>query len=205
MGCQYIAFDVDGTLLDTLPMALRTFQQTLLEFTGRSFSIKQLYPTMGRSNEDALTLLGLEYSQTLIDRWLDLQKSAGGIHLFPGISETLAQLKRQGCVLGVVTSRNREEYEMDRNLFSKIDGFFEHIVLSEMTREHKPSPQPLQKFMQLSGAVPEQTLYVGDAAWDMQCAAAAGAKGALALWGALDQDIHADHYLKVPKELLKMI
>ena len=53
MGCQYIAFDVDGTLLDTLPMALWTFQQTLLEFTGRSFSIKQLYPTMGRSNEDA--------------------------------------------------------------------------------------------------------------------------------------------------------
>lgn len=72
---------------------------------------------------------------------------------------------------------------MDCGLLNYIERFFDHMVLYEITREHKPSPQPLQKFLELSGAAPEETLYVGDAAWDMQCAAAAGAKGALALWG----------------------
>lgn len=204
MGYRYIAFDVDGTLLDTLPVALQTLRQTLLEFTGRDFPIEQLHPTMGRSNEDALALLGLDYSQALVDHWLELQKAAGGVRLFPGVPETLAQLKRQGCTLGIVTSRCRGEYEMDRSLFDKIERFLDHIVLYEMTKEHKPAPQPLQKFMELSGAAPEQTLYVGDAVWDMQCAAAAGARGVLALWGALDQETPADYRLKTPAGLLKM-
>lgn len=206
MNYRYIAFDVDGTLLDTLPAALETLQQTLLEFTGQTYPIEQLHPTMGRSNEDAMALLGLDYSDALIARWLELQKAAGsGVKLFPGIPEALAELKRRGCVLGIVTSRSREEYEMDRSLFDQIEEFLDHIVLCEMTLEHKPSPQPLQKFMELSGAVPAETLYVGDALWDMQCAASAGAKGVLALWGALDETVHADYRLKVPESLLKIV
>lgn len=202
MSYRYIAFDVDGTLLDTLPVSLQTLRQTLLEFTGRDFPIQRLHSTMGRSNEDALALLDLDYSQALIDRWLELQRAAGNVQMFPGIPETLAQLKHRGCILGIVTSRNRKEYEMDRRLLDQIEGMMDHVVLYEMTREHKPSPQPLQKFMELSGAAPEETLYVGDAAWDMRCAAAAGAKGALALWGALDGTVPADLYLAAPEGLL---
>lgn len=205
MSHRYIAFDVDGTLLDTLPAALQTFQQALAEFTGHTYSIAQLYPTMGRSNEDALALLGLDYSQALVDHWLELQKTAGGVRLFPGILETLAQLKGQGRTLGIVTSRCREEYEMDRNLFDKIEHFFDHIVLYEMTKEHKPSPQPLQKFIELSGAAPSETLYVGDTRWDMQCAGAAGAKAGLALWGALDKTVPAAYRLVSPGAILDMV
>ena len=203
MNYRYIAFDVDGTLLDTLTAALVTLQRTLKEFTGRSYPMEQLGRTMGRSNEDALALLGLDYSQELVDRWLELQGAeSGSVHIFPQMPEVLAELKRQGCILGIVTSRRREEYEMDRREFDKIEKYFDVIVLYEMTQEHKPSPQPLLKFMELSGAVPSQTLYVGDTLWDMQCAASAGAKGALALWGALEDAVPADHRLKEPMSIL---
>lgn len=206
MSCRYIAFDVDGTLLNALPAALQSFQQTLWEFTGHTYSIEELYPTMGRSNEDALALLGLTYSEALIRRWIELQSAMGGdVHLFPNVPEVLAELKRRRCVLGIVTSRSHEEYEMDRRLFDRIECFFDHIILYEMTQEHKPSPQPLQKFMELSGAVPSETLYVGDTLWDMQCAGAAGAKGGLALWGALDQSVPADYRFSMPEFILEVV
>ena len=56
MNYRYIAFDVDGTLLDTLTAALMSLQRTLEEFTGRIYPMEQLSRTMGRSNEDALAL-----------------------------------------------------------------------------------------------------------------------------------------------------
>lgn len=203
MRFKYIAFDVDGTLINALPVAVRTLRELLLERTGRDYSEDLLYKVMGLTNEDTFRFLGLDYSDEIIDQWTRKQAECGSqITLFGGVKETLGELKRRGHVLGIVTSRNRDEYEADRRLFDDIEPFIDHIVLSEMTREHKPSPQPLQKFMELCGALPEDTLYVGDTVWDMECAASAGATGCAALWGALDKEIRAPFCFSSPTELL---
>lgn len=205
MKRRYIAFDVDGTLLDALPIALETLRRTLLERTGRKYPIERLCCVMGLSNEDTFRVLELPYSEEFIAYWTALQRAEGErVQIFPGITETLEVLKGRGCTLGIVTSRCREEYEMDRPLFDRIERYFDYIVLSEMTKEHKPSPEPLLKFMELCAACPEETLYVGDTKWDMQCAMAAGAKGALALWGALDPNVEADFRLAEPKDILEI-
>lgn len=206
MRYPYIAFDVDGTLIDALPVAVQTMQQALFEYTGTIYPEEQLALTMGLTNRSAFALLGLEYSEACVQRWDRLQMDASDqISLFDGIIEILRELKKRGHILGIVTSRNKEEYEADRGLFDQIERYFDHIVLSEMTGKHKPDPEPLLKFMELSGAAPEQTLYVGDSGFDMRCAASAGAAGALALWGALDQDLPADYRLDAPSSILKMV
>lgn len=203
MRFKYIAFDVDGTLVDALTVAVRTLGEVLQESTGMTFSDDQLYKIMGLTNEDAFRSLGIDVSDDLIERWVQRQAECSSqITLFDGVKETLNELKRRGHVLGIVTSRSRGEYEADRRLFDDIEPFIDHIVLAEMTREHKPSPQPLLKFIELCGARPEETLYVGDTVWDMDCAASAGASGCAALWGALDKEIKAPFCASSPKELL---
>lgn len=205
MKYPYIAFDVDGTLIDALPVAVQTMRQALFEHTGHLYPPERLALTMGLTNEDAFSFLGLEYSDACVRRWTELQLAANDqITLFDGVVEILEALKCADCVLGIVTSRNRAEYEADRRLFDQIEGFFDHIVLSEMTKRHKPSPEPLLKFMELCGAPAEQTLYIGDAACDMQCAASAGVKGALALWGAVDQNAASDYCLASPQAILRV-
>lgn len=206
MRYPYIAFDVDGTLIDALPVAVRTMQQALFEHTGTIYPEKQLARTMGLTNEGAFALLGLEYSDACVQRWARLQLAANDqITLFDGIVEVLKELKQRNCVLGIVTSRNKEEYNADKGLFDRIERYFDFVVLSEMTGKHKPDPEPLLKFMELSGASPEQTLYIGDSGFDMSCAASAGAAGALALWGAVDQDLPADYRLDTPGSILKIV
>lgn len=205
MKYPYIAFDVDGTLIDALPVAIHTLRQALFEHTGRLYPPEQLALTMGLTNEDAFSFLGLTYSDACVRRWTELQLAASHqITLFEGVVEILKALKHAGCILGIVTSRNRAEYEADRRLFDQIERFFDHIVLSEMTERHKPSPEPLLKFMELCGAPAEQTLYIGDAACDMRCAVSAGAKGALALWGAVDKNVSSDYRLASPQAILRI-
>ncbi len=141
MRFKYIAFDVDGTLVDALTVAVRTLGEVLQESTGMTFSGDQLYKIMGLTNEDAFRSLGIDVSDDLIERWVQRQAECSSqITLFDGVKETLNELKRRGHVLGVVTSRNRDEYEADRRLFDNIEPFIDHIVLAEMTQEHKPSP-----------------------------------------------------------------
>ncbi len=206
MRFKYIAFDVDGTLIDALTVAVRTLGDVLQERTGKTFSDEQLHNIMGLTNEDAFRCLGIDISDRLIERWLYRQAECSGqITLFDGVQETLCELKRRGHVLGIVTSRSRAEYEADRRLLDGIEPFIDHIVLCEMTREHKPSPQPLLKFMELCGARPAETVYVGDTVWDMECAASAGATGCAALWGALDKKVKAPLCASSPKELLSVI
>ena len=203
MRFRYIAFDVDGTLINALPVAVGTLRDLLLERTGRAYPEEQLYKVMGLTNEDTFRFLELDYSDAFIEQWTRKQaERASQITLFDGVRETLDALKRRGHILGIVTSRSRDEYEADRRLLDNIEPFIDHIILSEMTQEHKPSPQPLLKFMELCGAPPEETLYVGDTAWDMECAASAGATGCVALWGALDKNIRAHYRVSSPKELL---
>lgn len=206
MKYPYIAFDVDGTLIDALAVAVQTMQQAFFEYTGVTYPEEQLARTMGLTNEGAFSLLGLEYSEGCVQRWIELQRAANDqITLFTGIAETLEKLKKQDYILGIVTSRNKEEYEADRRLFDRIEQYFDHIVLSEMTEKHKPDPEPLLKFMELSGASPEQTVYIGDSSFDMRCAASAGAAGALALWGALDRNVQADYRLDTPSSIFEIV
>lgn len=203
MRYRYIAFDVDGTLINALPVAVRTLGELLREWTGRDYPDELLHKVMGLTNEDTFEVLGLDYSEEFIERWVRLQAEASSqVSLFDGVTETLRRLKSCGHILGIVTSRNKGEYEADRRLFDEIEPFIDCIVLSEMTEEHKPSPQPLLKFMELCGAEPFETLYVGDTIWDMKCAAAAGATGCAALWGAQDKGISAPLRITAPEELI---
>ena len=55
------------------------------------------------------------------------------------------------------------------------------------------------------GISPSEILFLGDAPYDMQCAAAAGAKGALAVWGTTDPTIPADYYPPTPLDVLAIL
>ena len=58
MRYSYIAFDVDGTLLDTERNELSTLQRLVREATGREPSWDELIPTFGMTGPDALVYLG---------------------------------------------------------------------------------------------------------------------------------------------------
>jgi pyrophosphatase PpaX len=61
-------------------------------------------------------------------------------------------------------------------------------VTMEDTEEHKPSPEPLLKGLELLGAVPRnEAAYVGDSPFDVAAARAAGVKSVAVSWGAFTE------------------
>lgn len=70
---------------------------------------------------------------------------------FDGIEELLEKLEKKGSTLGVVTSRTREELELVLDQLP-IRKYFSICICADDTKEHKPSAQPLLKYMELSGA-----------------------------------------------------
>jgi HAD superfamily hydrolase (TIGR01549 family) len=199
----HIVFDVDGTLLDTEKTGMVSLQQTVRQLLGREMSLEELYPYFGIPSWEAVIKLGFEDPHNAAIVWEDhFQELAHLTVPFPGIEQTLERLHKKGIVLGVVTSRNRAEFESDRYL-ARWKHFFTVTVCAEDTPAHKPAPDPMLAFISRTGADPCGVLFVGDTYYDQQCAHTAGTSFALATWGSRNgKDIPAEHYLNHPADLI---
>lgn len=88
-----------------------------------------------------------------------------------GLVETLTAL--QGKVDLAVCTNRASSMEMIIEDFG-LEGFFGCIMTAGKVANPKPHPEPLLKVLEHYGIKPQQALFVGDSAVDMQAAAAAG-------------------------------
>ena len=81
------------------------------------------------------------------------------INIFPDIEVVLKSLLSSGYKLGIVTSKTKDEFIQD---FEKleINTYFDIVVCADDTEKHKPFPDPLIKYMELSKVEKNHNLYV---------------------------------------------
>lgn len=205
MRYPYIAFDIDGTLTNSEYACIRSLQETLVTLTGASPTRDELAFTLGIPGVDALEQLGISDVAAAFVLWGEnLRKYLDTITVFPGIPGLLEELTRRGCHLGVVTSQTREEYE-EGFAPLPIARHFTTLVRADDAPEHKPSPAPLLKFMELAGCEPSELLFIGDREGDLRCARGAGVDFALAGWGNPDRLMDCTYRLKTPEDLLRYL
>lgn len=205
MKYTHIIFDVDGTLIDTEYAILHSLQDTLKTITGKEPAIDTLTFVLGITGEDALKEMGMENISEIIELWIkNTGKYNNTVSLFEGIKETLNALSQTGCKLGIATSKPRGEFEEEFCYFG-IRQYFGTTICADDTKEHKPTPAPLVKYMELEKTAPDHLLYIGDSKYDRECAKNAGVDFALAGWGCHDTEIQADYYLSDPRDLISLI
>lgn len=204
MNC--FVFDIDGTLIDTALVDQQAFQQALHEY-GYDFTTEQIHVYFGAPAHMALCSLGVpeEKQPAVTARWEELAYSRlDEVPVYDGIRETLQALHAAGKRCGIVTSRTRSQLERG---FSPIglNGYFDAIVCADEVENPKPAPDELLECVRRLGGTVEQTVYIGDSPYDMDCARRAGVTGVLALWGcgAPDQ-IEADHRIAHPMDALTL-
>lgn len=88
-----------------------------------------------------------------------------------GLVETLSALK--GKVELAVCTNRASSMEMIIEDFG-LEGFFGCVMTAGKVANPKPHPEPLFKVLEHYGIGPQEALFVGDSAVDMQAAAAAG-------------------------------
>lgn len=202
MNITHIIFDIDGTLLDTEDAVLLSLKDVIEENKNQPADINTLRFALGIPGPDALRRLGFDDPVYYNSRWEEKFKNYyDRIRVFDGIQATLTELKKQRYQLGIITSKNKKEFQTDFVPFG-LAGYFSIVICAEDTCKHKPFSEPMDRFLQLSGAKPGEAIYIGDTEYDLQCAKGAGVRFALALWGCkTPEGIPADYFLKKPEDI----
>lgn len=205
MKYKQIVFDIDGTLIDNEKAIIYSLQDALLKQAGKQYAYEQLTFALGIPGEDALERLGVTQIPEVMQVWVEnMQQYEDLVSVYEGIAELLKHLSEAGYGLGIVSSRTREMYKQDFCKFD-ISRYFTTVVCADDTVGHKPTADPLLKYMELSETAEHEIIFIGDSIHDSQCAQNAGVDFALAVWGSHTEDKPADFYLKKPADLLSVL
>lgn len=203
MKYKHIIFDIDGTLLDSKYADLHGLQDTLKELKNEVIDMKELTFALGIPSEVALNQLGIKDIPVATKLWnTNLMKYSHTIRLFDGIRELLPELCQKGYRLGIVTSKNPQEFANDF-VPQQIDHYFDTVLCVTDSPRPKPYGDPIITYLERTQILPEEAIYIGDTIYDYQCATHAGIDFGLALWGCMNREnIHARYYLDSPKDIL---
>lgn len=206
MRYSHVVFDIDGTLIDSEKAVLNSLQKTILEEKGIEKSLEELRFALGIPGKVALSRLDIENLEEVEEKWDEYSKEySHEITLFDGIRSVVQALKSKSIKLGIITSKTRKEYESDFVRFG-LDSYFDVVICADDTKKHKPNGDPMEKYLEITNARRQDTIYVGDSIYDMQCAKNAGVHSALALWGIEDSDnLEATYKLNNPKDILDIL
>ena len=213
MAYKHILFDVDGTLYDTyFANQDAFFAEFKQRYPERNLTTADFDAVFGLPGMESLRCLGIPENEqkAFMDGWLKGCVARGHtVKLFEGVIPLLQFLQRSGFHMAVVTSRRRHSPlngTLGDCLPYEIFPYIKRAVCSDDVAHPKPAPDSLIHYMQLTGAKPEEILYVGDTATDLACADAAGVDFALALWGTHERALlKCAYYLQTPYDLINVL
>lgn len=209
-------FDLDGTLLDTLP-DLYLLANRILRDVG--------YPE--RTEQEILSFVGngvrrLMYQALPDDAPEEVVDEAMRIwnahfqeyyeHTFPynGVVEMLEQLRVRGAKIGVVS--NKLQAGVDQIISVRLPGLVDCMFGESPSVPRKPDPAGIEMAMAVLGANPETTVYVGDSPGDIAAAHNAGIYAVAVAWGYHEKAdftaegvvAHPDLVIEEPAQLLTL-
>lgn len=126
----------------------------------------------------------------------------GNVAFFEGVAETLHQLKDQGYLLGIVTdTANTISAKLkwfERGGFGRV---WDSIISSMDVGTRKPDPKIYEAVLQQLGLSPDQAIFVGHKASELNGARAIGMQTVAFNY---DQDASADRFIEKFSDLLKI-
>jgi pyrophosphatase PpaX len=184
---EYYLFDADGTLIDTTELIYQCFRYSCKKFGGFDIERERVVGNIGlplrAQLEVYLGQLSDERAAEVQDAHMKYQMTIYSDHLrlFDTVKTGLDLLKSLKKTLAVVTSRRMKSLELYLNE-TGIREYFDVLVTPEMTEKHKPDPAPAQKALELLDAQAHESLFIGDAEFDIACGKGAGTDTAFVTW-----------------------
>ncbi|MCX7205557.1 MAG: phosphoglycolate phosphatase [Proteobacteria bacterium] len=194
MSIKAFAFDLDGTLADSIPdlahaanaarrdAGLAQLEEALIEsYVGdgtESLVARAMAADMGASftgtaaQTEALARFDQHYLEGLTLK----------TKLYPGVANTLNELHDCGYRLAIVTNKP-ERFTLPLLKELGIGNVFDVVVSGDSLATRKPNAEPLQYVMEKLGVSADEFLMVGDSKNDILAARAAGCKVAFVSYG----------------------
>lgn len=214
---EAVAFDLDGTLIDTAPDLGAAANMMLVMLGGRLLPEDQI-PSMIGAGIDALVTRVLERSGIAADP--ALQAMAGALFrnlygqrvferscVYPGVAMTLHKLRADGRRLYCVTNKERK-FALPLLELAGLTGFFTAVFCGDRVEDRKPSPNLLKAACTHACVEPARMLLVGDSRADVVAAQSAGCRAVAVDYGYHHgeplEELRPDAIVSNVKELMEL-
>lgn len=181
---QMLLFDLDGTLVDSVPDIAYSIDRMLEEMGRPPQGEDKVREWVGRGAE-RLVMCALNGSRDggekpvlfapAFERFseLYLENTSERSRLYPGVRETLDYLAQAAYPLGCITNKRGKFTEKLLASLGIIDDFA-LVISGDTLAQKKPDPLPLVHAARQFGVASANGLMVGDSVNDVQAARAAG-------------------------------
>lgn len=163
-----VVFDLDGTLVDSLPLVLRSIAHAIEPF-GPPRPTMEIFARLGGPPERFLPgLIGNDRDVPAALARMDSyhRSNQHQITPFAGVKAMLAELRSRGLQLAIWTGRDRPSGEELLGLHAMRE-LFATVVYGDDLPTHKPEPEGLQEILRRLKVSAADTLFVGDADVDV--------------------------------------
>ena len=186
MAVELIAFDLDGTLVDSLQGMNIALNHALKELGVEEE--KNILKHAGVPLEEVMEKFLPEGKKQLLEKALELYrekyKTAGPENSppYPGAIETLEKFREEEIKLAVATTKRTWMAKLVAE-GAGIAEFFDLVLGEDSVANPKPAPDIVLKAMEELGSGKEETVFVGDMVYDIEAAKSAGVTSVWASYG----------------------
>jgi phosphoglycolate phosphatase len=203
MSIDAFLFDLDGTLVDTIPDLTKAVNLLRDELDLPPVTSNKVRSYVG----DGVGLLVQRalpeniFSPVRRKRFMEIytEHLTDESKIYPGIMSFLENHRDKP--MAVVTNKPQHLANIIVNRLG-LAPFFKSVIGAELSLQKKPHPDMVHRALELLGSIPERTVLLGDHHVDLSAAHAAGIKSCFCKWGlGHDDGLKADYLAKTTADL----
>ncbi|HAQ88559.1 MAG TPA: phosphoglycolate phosphatase [Pseudomonas sp.] len=190
---RLVMFDLDGTLMDSVPDLAAAVDKMLMLLGREPAGIDRVRDWVGNGSRVLVrrALAGQLQHEGVADELADealalFMKAYSGGHelttVYPGVRECLDWLRERDVKLAIIT--NKPAQFIEPLLEEKgLAGYFQWLIGGDTLPQQKPDPAALVWVMREAGVSADASLFVGDSRNDVRAAKAASVPCAALTYG----------------------
>lgn len=213
LNYRAVIFDFDGTLADTIPLIVASFNAACKMPLGRELSAEEVIARFGIPDAAMLRRELQNESQETVTKAIEnyfrcYEQQHSMVEIFPGINEMLQRLQQRRIPLGVMTGKGRLAAEISLRQLGW-ESVFGSTITGDDVGQQKPHPEGVLRAARELNVAPEGCIFVGDSPADIGAGKAAGMTTIAALWHNFYEDelraAAPDYWATTTEELSQLL
>jgi len=182
-----IIFDMDGTLVSSLPVIFHCENEISRKYLKTSLTLEDVISKFGPPAHTIIKEMTRSLPDSVQSRAVSDYYECYRTHVssrglvFPGITELLGKIKGSGRRLALFTGVEKNMMEYTLNPFKLVDFFGVRITADDI-RKSKPDPEGINLALSRINASAKESMYIGDSPSDIIAGKRAGVLTGAALW-----------------------